>query len=310
MSDNKTENKYVIIESGNSKDQDEINFFDLIRLLHQSWKMIAGCILLSCIISFIYAQTSPEVYKAEVLLAPAEQGNSADPSSLSRFGGFAALAGINIPGSSNMERVLATLMSRRFLKHYIETQNALPLIFEDRWDKEKQEWILGAAQANPTVDDGYNALGGAVSANQEKGTNLIKLSVYWHDPKLAADWANDLVKQLNERLRAQAVQDSKKRVKYLEEELAKTSLKNKKDVLYNLLESEEQKAMLANVNENFSLEVIDPAVEPVSPEKPKKTIIVIFGLACGGFIGIFAALGCKFLQKYNNTKKEYRLSNV
>ena len=310
MSDNKTENKYIIIESEHSKVEDEINFFDVIRFLHQSWKVIAGCILLSGIIAFFYAQTSPEVYKAEVLLAPAEQGNSGDQSSMSRFGGLVALAGINIPGSSNMERVLATLTSRRFLKHYIETQNALPLIFSDRWDKEKQEWILGVAQAKPTVDDGYAALGGAVSAEQEKGTSLIKLSVYWHNPKLAADWANDLVKQLNERLRSQAVQDSKKRVKYLEEELAKTSLKNKKDVLYNLLESEEQKAMLANVNENFSLEVIDPAVEPLSPEKPKKRLILILGLACGGFIGIFAALSYKFLQKYNNSKKENILSNV
>ena len=45
-------------------------------------------------------------------------------------------------------------------------------------------------------------------------------------------------------------------------------------VLYNLLESEKQKAMLANVNEDFALEVIDPAVAPQTREKPKRKLIV------------------------------------
>ena len=35
-----------------------------------------------------------------------------------------------------------------------------------------------------------------------------------------------------------------------------------REVLYSLLESEEQKAMLANVNEEFSLKVIETAVPP------------------------------------------------
>ena len=58
-------------------------------------------------------------------------------------------------------------------------------------------------------------------------------------------------------------------------------------VLYNLLESEKQKAMLANVNENFALEVIDPAVSPEIREKPKRKLIVILGGLLGVFTGIF-----------------------
>ncbi len=89
---------------------------------------------------------------------------------------------------------------------------------------------------------------------------------------MAAQWANDLVKQLNEQLREQAIADSRKRVGYLEQELAKTTLQDMRAVLYNLLESEKRKAMLANVNEDFALEVIDPAVAPENREKPKRKL--------------------------------------
>ncbi len=121
---------------------------------------------------------------------------------------------------------------------------------------------------------------------------------------MAAQWANDLVKQLNEQLREQAIADSKKRVGYLEQELAKTTLQDMRAVLYNLLESEKQKAMLANVNEDFALEVIDPAVAPETREKPKRKLIVALGGVCGGFLGIFAVFLCSVPAKLKSTNSE------
>ena len=133
---------------------------------------------------------------------------------------------------------------------------------------------------------------------------MITLSISWRDPEIAAQWANDLVKQLNEQLREQAIQDSKKRVGYLEKELAKTTLKDMREVLYSLLESEKQKAMLANVNEDFALEVIDPAVAPQVRETPKRKLIVGIGCVCGGFLGIFAVFFLQFLEKLKFSNKE------
>jgi uncharacterized protein involved in exopolysaccharide biosynthesis len=75
-------------------------------------------------------------------------------------------------------------------------------------------------------------------------------------------------------------------------------------VLYNLLESEKQKAMLANVNEDFALEVIDPAVPPETSEKPKRKLIVALGGVCGGFLGVFAVFFAQFLQKLKATNPE------
>jgi uncharacterized protein involved in exopolysaccharide biosynthesis len=215
------------------------------------------------------------------------------------------MAGVSIPSDSSVEKVVATLESRRFLRLFIEKKNLLTVLFEEMWDDEKQVWLVESPDDDPTILDAITTFQEDVlSVDEDKKSSLITLSVSWRDPVIAAQWANDLVKQLNEQLREQAIQNSKKRIGYLEQELAKTTLKDMREVLYNLLESEKQKAMLANVNEDFALEVIDPAVAPEQREKPKRKLIVALGGVCGGFLGIFAVFFLQFLKKLKSFSKE------
>jgi uncharacterized protein involved in exopolysaccharide biosynthesis len=294
--DSNPSTKYVMVESGPSSEEDEIDLLELIRTLLHAWKIIVGITILCTGLAVAYALYAPEVFKAETLLAPAQEEKSGASSALSQFGGLAAMAGVSIPSSSNIERVLATLETREFLKKFISSQKLLPIIFDDLWDESSNSWRLIEGQEKLTTEDGIGALQGAIEVDQGKSA-LITLSISWKDPDIAAQWANDLVKQLNEQLRQKAITDSNKRVGYLEQELAKTTLQDMRAVLYNLLESEKQKAMLANVNEDFALEVIDPAVTPETREKPKRKLIVALGGVCGGFLGIFAVFISQFLRK-------------
>ena len=302
----KSSTKYVMVESSPSADEDEIDLFEFIRILIQTWKPIVGITLVCTSISVIYALFfAPESFKAETLLVPAKEEKSAASSALSQFGGLAAMAGISIPSSSNVERVLATLETREFLKQFISKRNLLPIIFDEKWDKSSATWKKIEGQEEITIEDGIVPLQGAIEVDQDK-SGLVILSVSWKDPDIAAQWANDLVQQINEQLREQAIADSQKRVGYLEQELAKTTLHDMRAVLYNLLESEKQKAMLANVNEDFALEVIDPAVAPEIREKPNRKLIVAVCGFCGGFLGIFTVFFFQFLKKLNlsGTSKE------
>jgi uncharacterized protein involved in exopolysaccharide biosynthesis len=292
----KSSTKYVMVESSPSVDEDEIDLLELIRTLLQAWKTIVGITIVCFGLAVAYALNAPEVFKAETLLAPAQDEESGASSILSQFGGLASMAGVSIPSGSNIERVLATLETRVFLKKFVEEKNLLPVIFEDFWDAASNSWKLQEGQERFIPEDGISAIRGAVDVDQDK-SGLITLSISWKDPVVAAEWANDLVKQLNEQLREKAITDSKKRVGYLEQELAKTTLQDMRAVLYNLLESEKQKAMLANVNEDFALEVIDPAVAPEIREKPKRKLIFALGGVCGVFLGIFAVFFTQFLQK-------------
>ena len=206
------------------------------------------------------------------------------------------MAGISIPSSSNVERVLATLETREFLKNFIKDNNLLPKIFSQFWDETSDSWKLGEGKTEFVDNDGVAILQGAIELENEKA-GLITLSVFWKDPIIAAELANDLVRQINKKLREQAIADSEKRIGYLEQELAKTTLQDMRALLYNLLESEKKKAMLANVNEDFALEVIDPAVTPKVREKTKSKVNGALGGVCGAFLGIFIIFFGQFLKK-------------
>jgi uncharacterized protein involved in exopolysaccharide biosynthesis len=302
--DTKSSTKYVMVESGPSSDEDEIDLLELIRTLLQAWKTILGITILCTGLAVAYALHAPEIFKAETLLAPAQEEKSGASSALSHFGGLAAMAGVSIPSDSNVEQVVATLNSRKFLRTYINQNKLTPVLYDEIWDADNQAWNVPSVEDEPTEQKAIGSFKACLSVDEDKKSGLITLSISWKDPQVAAQWANDLVKQLNEQLREQAIADSKKRVGYLEQELAKTTLQDMRAVLYNLLESEKQKAMLANVNEDFALEVIDPAVAPETREKPKRKLIVALGGLCGGFLGIFAVFFTQFLQKLKSTNSE------
>jgi len=302
--DSNPSTKFVMVESGPSSDEDEVDLFELIRTLLHAWKIIVGITILCTGLAVAYALYVPEVFKAETLLAPAQEEKSGSSSTLSQFGGLAAMAGVSIPSDSNVEQVIATLNSRKFLRTYINQNKLIPVLFDEIWDADNQAWMVPSVKNEPTEQKAIESFKACLSVDEEKKSGLITLSISWKNPEVAAQWANDLVKQLNEQLREQAIADSKKRVGYLEQELAKTTLQDMRAVLYNLLESEKQKAMLANVNEDFALEVIDPALAPEKREKPKRKLIVAIGAICGGFFGIFAVFFTQFLRKLKSPSSE------
>jgi uncharacterized protein involved in exopolysaccharide biosynthesis len=302
--ENKLSTKYVMVESSPSMNEDEIDLLDLIRTLLAAWKTIAFITVLCTGLAVAYALYTPESFKAETLLSPAQEEKSGASSALSQFGGLAAMAGVSIPSDSNVEQVVATLNSRKFLRAYIERNKLAPVLFDEIWDADNQAWKVPSPEDEPTEQKAIKSFKACLSVDEDKKSGLISLSISWKDPDIAAQWANDLVKQLNEQLREQAIADSKKRVGYLEQELAKTTLQDMRAVLYNLLESEKQKAMLANVNEDFALEVIDPAVAPETREKPKRKLIVALGGVCGGFLGIFAVFLAQFLKKLKSSNPD------
>lgn len=300
-----TSTKYVMVESSPSIEKDEIDLPELIYTLLQAWKVIVSITIVCTGLAIAYALSLPEVFKAETLLAPAEEEKSQASSALGQFGGLAAMAGISIPASSNIERVLATLQTREFLKKFIEKRNLLPIIFSDLWSQSSQTWEL-VDREEPTLDEGWSVVQNAIEVEDEQ-SGLITLTITWKDPDVAANWANDLVMQLNEQLREEAIMDSKKKVGYLEQELAKTTLKDMRAVLYNLLETEKQKAMLANVNEDFALKVIDPAF--AFRGKSNGKLIIALGMVGGGFISIFIVLFRQFLQKLILSISDKKVNN-
>ena len=112
----------------------------------------------------------------------------------------------------------------------------------------------------------------------------------WSDPTIAAEWANNMIADLNNHIRNQAIEETQKNIYFLEQQLDATSQVNAQTVIYNLIEEQTKKIMLANVRAEYAFKIIDPAIVPEMKFKPSRTRIVITGFVLGAAVGFFLIL--------------------
>lgn len=300
----KSSTKYVMVESSPSVDEDEIDLLELIRTLLQAWKTIVGITIVCTGLAFTYSLTIPDVYKAKALLAPAQEDETAASSLLNKFGGLVAIAGVKDKSDAFMSRVLGTVNSFKFLSEFINDNNLLIQIYAERWNKENNTWDLNENEKEPTVADSVALLANNISIEEVKGSSLYTLEVSTNNRDLSAVICNQLIVTLNDKFRKIAIENSLKRIEYLNHELAKTKLEDMRTVLFNLMTTEKQKAMISNIEKDAAFEVIDPAVAPARQQKPKRNLMVALGGVCGGFLGIFVVFLAQFLRNLKSSSEQ------
>ena len=100
-------------------------------------------------------------------------------------------------------------------------------------------------------------------------------------------WANELVSRINHHEKQLAIKEAEKSIAYLKEQLAKTSVVEMQQAIYQLMEAQTKKIMLANVRDQYAFKVIDPAVVPEKKIKPNRKLIVVLGFMLGLVASIF-----------------------
>lgn len=255
---------------------DEIDLFELWETIWSGKILIAAITAVFTFGGIGYALLAQEWWKADVVLSPVEE-QSGMSSTLARFGGLAALAGVDI-GAGGGTEPLAVLKSKEFAREFITDFDLMPVLFEG-----------AEAPADKPLDmrDAVRIFDTSVrTVTEDKKSGLITVSVRWKDPDVAAEWANEMVKRLNERMRRQALEEAERNVAYLQKEIATATVISLQQSMGRVLEGEMQKLMLARGNEEFAFKVIDRAVPPKTRESPKRSLIAIVSLLAGGFLGI------------------------
>ena len=279
----------------------EISLLDLWRMLISYKWLILGSTLITTAIATAIVFYLPPTYRAEVTLAPVTPDESGRLSALAgELGGIASLAGINIgsSGASSADKAIAVLKSRAFTDAFIKDEQLLPVLFSDMWDPQKQTWLVKDQKDAPTLRRAYQVFDGNIrTISQDKKTGLITLAIEWKDPEEAARWANLLVERLNQHERQVAIGEAEKSLAYLKNQLNQTSVLEMQQSIYRLIDAQTKNIMLANARDQYALNVIDPAVVPEVPNKPKKKIIVAFGAIAGFLLGAMLAFVISSVRK-------------
>lgn len=275
---------------------DDVTLIRILRAIGARWRLVVAMVVSCTTLGLIAAFLMTPTYRAEILLSfNKDLMSGTDVSSLvSQFGGLSSIAGLSVGGSEGeKDEALALLKSRSFLESFIQDLDLMPVLFANRWSAKDKTWVASRWSSDPTEADGVKHFNEQILAvSEDRRTGLIRLSVEWKDRETAALWANELVRRINELTRALAISEARESQRYLHEELAKTNVVELRHSIYGLVEQELQREMIASVRAQYSFRVIDPAKPPDADDfvKPRRLLLVLFGLSCGLLLGFFAAL--------------------
>lgn len=266
---------------------DQETRIDLSELAIQFWLrkwLLFWIVLLAAAVGIAFLLVAPPVYRAEAVLLPnqPEQGGGIP----SEFGGLASLAGLSFGLPADETEAVAVLQSRVFVEDFIRDQNLLPILFSDEWDPINEVWISDHPDDWPDLRDGVKYfVEGIRSVEQDVTTGIIFLSIEWNDPEMASAWVDALVKRINEKMRIRDLSNSKKRLEYLDAELARENLVELRQVISRLIETEIQTMMLANAETEYAFKIIDPSRVPNERIFPRTLPVLLFAILVGGLIG-------------------------
>jgi uncharacterized protein involved in exopolysaccharide biosynthesis len=226
---------------------------------------------------------------------------------LGGLGGLASLAGVSLDANSSVEENIAVIKSRGFIWEFVKDEKLMPILFEDAWDDEAGRWVAEDEEDQPTLWNAWRMLvqKGVLGIDIDKDSGLVRLTIEWKDPEVAALWATKIVTRINTYLREEAIAQSKKKLEYLNNELNKTRIEENRQALYSLISSEQKQAMLANTQQDFAFRVIDAAVVPDKKIKPKRATIVVVVAFITGFLAVVFVFIQEGLRKRKEEEDSY-----
>jgi uncharacterized protein involved in exopolysaccharide biosynthesis len=264
---------------------------DLVAIGRVIWRgrlVVLCCTLLVGGAALAYALLASRWYRADVVLIQTDTKGGLR--GLGSIAGLASLAGISLPTGGQSQAPLARLRSRELLAGFIQEHQLLPVLFADDWDAAAGKWKTTGKQDVPEIRDALELFNAKIrSVAEDRRTGIVTLSISWRDPQLASEWANGLVSRANREAREQALKESERNIEYLRAEMAQTNLPTMQQAIGRVLESEMQQLILARGSEEFAFKVVDPAIVPKKPFKPRRKVMLFLGILLGGSFGALIA---------------------
>ena len=174
-----------------------------------------------------YALMIPNEYKAQAVLAPAQEQSSGLAGSLGQLGGLASLAGINVAGREANESQIAqeVMQSWNFIDNFIkENDLAVEIMATNSWEKQSNrlmfdndiydfqegKWLIedegGAGYRGPSSWELFLRFSEMLIVTEDKKTDLVSISITFYSPYLAKKWVDMFVDAINRHMQSRQVQ--------------------------------------------------------------------------------------------------------
>ena len=304
----------------NDELNDEIDLRDLFFIL---WGGKFHIMLISIAFVFFasfYLQSAEREYSVEYKLKPV--GETKNSPSFSGLGGFASLAGIQLPTSSNndfnifKELIIAPEVSEIIFKN----KKIIRDIFRSEWDETLNNYSRPPkSKIQIFVSDIKKLLTGNIDVNymppnprrlaifinkyiqiaEDKDTGFLKLTSETSKPELMLSLMIEATKASDKIMRQRYVDFSTEPLAFYKDKLRTARSREHREALAELISKEEQKLMFASRGKHFIAEpYINPTIS-LHPTAPKPKLILALSLILGLFLGATFVLVRHAITKEN-----------
>ena len=280
-------------------EDDEINLLDLFMVLVRRKRLIIGLTFLTGVAAVIISLQMRNVYRSEATIAPRQieqSGSKALSGALGGLGGLVA-SEFGLGGGGEVDKIEVLLKSRQLVHLVVEKHNLMPLLFEDKWDSQKKAWNESPA---PTIQDAYKLIkDGLLKVTRDRKTDVITVSIEHKNPQFARSVADYYLTELSEGLRAKVLKDAQENMRFLKEQLDRTTDPLLREKIYGMLAKEIEKDTFARAQTYYGFYVLDPPIAPDLNKKasPKRSMICILSVVVAFFIAIFLAFFLEYLGR-------------
>lgn len=303
----------TIHKSLKNDDLDEIIIF-----LWSKKYFISKITFLFATLSIVISLTLPNIYASKAILA----GVNIEESLSSKLGNLSTLAsfsGVDFENSntSKINEAIQRMSSLEFFSNYFLPninledmmavkkwdQYANKIIYnKSKFDETEKKWVRDVSFPKsiiPSDQEAYEVYKDIISIYKDEDTNFIFLSVKHKSPYITKEWADIIIFNLNESMRAIDILEAEKAVAFLDNSSQLTNNKDLKESIAGLLEDQMQTLMLASSKEHYVLKIIDSPTVPEKKASPNRSLICILITIIGFIFSVLLSFLNRFIKQLN-----------
>ena len=115
-----------------------------------------------------------------------------------------------------------------------------------------------------------------------------------------------IIREANNLKRKKDIETSSKALNFLKIELSQTKFVEVRESINQLIRTQLETQMMAKINDEYSLVIIDPPFIPEEISKPGRVFIWFFGAMIGGLLSLLIV----FVQHYRSDKEVINKSEI
>jgi uncharacterized protein involved in exopolysaccharide biosynthesis len=298
-------------ESFENNNSDSVDLYEMTTWMWSQRNFLTLFSSIAAIISVTVALILPNNYISNVTLMPKDTQLDVSLSGGGvggfDFGGLSSLVtfGDSVDTDPNVILAKELLVSKAFVVDFVKKYDYLPeLLHAKRWEEGSIVYTASGYNADedkldymPSDYDIYKAFLLRFTIETDRKTKYTKLGFEHVSPYFSQELLTNLVREVNDKVKDIEVGRAQRSIVYLDNIIAETSMRDLNLLLNKLKEKNLKILMLAEIDEYFILDLVDPPFLPTEKSKPYRALITVFGTFFGFLIGLFI-LGLFRLMRY------------